>query len=252
MKVGIRILIGLGVVVAIIFSVMVFYYIFFYFIISLLKILIKMMMVKSNKDKTETTSTAQEALLMKTTYTKDEIFEIVDLYFPKVRCVLEKLFDDGLEINGNVSTLRENSDGKVVLHKSDLYEICVLPSLIYALENDNLNVWYNAYIGVVALTSESFSIIAKYDEEHEDPYSTLVIYLDQSISSSTTEMNKNFEDYVEPESLVDTTNADGLRLQYIKHTPKIQFDRNKEKIDDLKELVSNIMYYNYMVQCNSD
>ena len=212
-----------------------------------------------------TTATDQEDVLKNLTYTKDKLFEIVDLYFPKVRCVWEKLFDDGITrftTKLETITLGENSDGKVTWNVNDevdhilstnyLAEINIGCSLVFALESDILDDWYYGFIGAVALSSDRTSVIAKYDEEHEDPYSTLVLYWDR-IGSSTTEMNKNFEDYVEPESLIaKTTNEDGERVNYLKYTATIQFDRNKEKIDELKEAVGNDMYYDYMVQCNSE
>ena len=45
------------------------------------------------EDFTETTSTAPEEKV----YTKSELFEIIDLYYSKFKCVLEKLFDEGME-----------------------------------------------------------------------------------------------------------------------------------------------------------
>jgi hypothetical protein len=75
---------------------------------------------------------------------------------------MEKFFDDGLEINGNVSTLGENSDGKVVyieegdenvLSKEGLFEVVGIHSLVFSLENDNLNEWYDGFIGALDLMS---------------------------------------------------------------------------------------------------
>jgi len=217
----------------------------------------------------ETTSTAPEetgsTAPEETTSTKDELFEIVDLYFPKVRCVWEKLFDDGLEVDSRLTTFKENSDGKIIrsddgeeslLRKKEFMieaeEINIQLSLVYALKNDNIEVWYDGFIGTLASMSGEGYIWAKYDKDHEDPYSTLVLYSDTT--RGTDGINKNTEDYVEKGWLYDSsTDEDGTRIGYIKYTAKTQFERNKGKINELKEAMDlSPELYNYMVQCNSD
>jgi hypothetical protein len=223
------------------------------------------------EDFTETTSTAPE----ETGFTKSELFEIIDLYYPMSRCAVEMLFDDGLLFDGEIWTLGEKSDGKVVIiepgresssllrglpmDEEDLFELAGLHSLVFVLENDNLNDWYNAFIGAVSLMSDQKSkkyykghLWAKYDKDHEDPYSTLVLYMD-TLTPRGNELNKNTEVYVEAEWLHDNpVDENGNRDNYIKYTAKTQFERNKGKINELKKNYFTDKLYDYMVQCNSE
>ena len=217
------------------------------------------------------TSTQEE-----TGFTKSELFNIINQYFPTSLCVVEKLLDDGLmNVNNKIRThyqLVENPEGKVEKRESEytsdiennmyldnfdqnlltrglLISSFMVSSLIFALENDNLDNWYSTFIGIMSMMSlrEEDSMFASYDEDHEDPYSTLVLYWQMGDGTS-----KNPEDYIEAGWLYDRpTNADGSRVQYIKFTPKIQFDRNKEKIEELKQFIV-MVFYDYMVKCNSE
>ena len=215
------------------------------------------------------TSTQEE-----TGFTKSELFNIINQYFPTSLCVVEKLLDDGLmNDNNKIRThyqLVENHEGKVEKRESEyilgsnmylanfdqnlltrglLISSFIMSSLIFALENDNLDNWYSTFIGIMSMMSlrEEDSMFASYDEDHEDPYSTLVLYWQMGDGTS-----KNPEDYIEAGWIYDRpTNADGSMVQYIKFTPKIQFDRNKEKIEDLKQFIV-MVFYDYMVKCNSE
>jgi len=231
------------------------------------------------EDFTETTSTAPEEKV----YTKSELFEIIDLYYSKFKCVLEKLFDDGIDYPPMNISLEENSDGTVSRirtrrnsHTRDIKvrdsftnerigEVILKYYLPFVLEHGTLDDWYDYLIGILAYVKQMYKenpnhkglsgrLWAKYDKEHEDPYRTLVIYWDKN-ASSTDQINKNTEDYVENDTLMgSSTNEDGSEVLYLKYPAIILWEKYKET--DLNEFKQTRNFideiYDYMVQCNSN
>ncbi len=192
-----------------------------------------------------------------TGYTRNELTELIDLYYPTSRCLLEKGFTDGLTNDDNeIVKFAENSEGKVVIDGTSILlnpEIIVkffaMFSMIYSLENDNIDDWYNAFIGVISVLGGQDNIFATYDRDHEDPYSTLAIYMSNSRPPSN-----NPDDFVEAISMLEAPrNSDGSRVRNLKYTARLQFDLNKEKINLLKggsDFVQRI--YDELVACNSN
>lgn len=216
-----------------------------------------------------------------TGYTRNELTEMVDLYYPKSKCLLEKGFTNGLTNDSNdLIKFTENSEGKVVvvidgtsrlLKPEAIVQLFAMKSLVFSLENDNIDDWYNAFIGVISAMGGPGGLenmFATYDRDHEDPYSTLAIYMSRpprvrydsvtgdpipDESDSTWSPSTNPEDYVESISLTEhPTNSDGSRVNYIKYTARIQFDRNKEKINLLKENNFSQKLYDELLACNSN
>ena len=201
-----------------------------------------------------------------TGYTKKELRRMITLYYPKMKCVLEKAFTDGLINDNNEKVLLlENSEGKVVvlrgndvvseevddgriLNAEGVIQILGIFSLIFALENDNLKDYYDAFIGIISVVANSNkNMFATYDKDNKDPYSTLVLY-----QNKTDIANKNIEDYLEAISFVEEpTNNVGKRAKYVKYTARIQFDRNKKIIDSLKQNNFSQKIYDEMISCNS-
>tara|TARA_B100001248_G_C27257831_1_gene396943 strand:+ start:96 stop:845 length:750 start_codon:yes stop_codon:yes gene_type:complete len=192
-----------------------------------------------------------------TGYTRNELMEMMDLYFPKSKCLLEKALTDGLTLSNNgIIKLVENSQGKVVVDGRNslvdsefIIQLFGILSLVYSLENDNLDDWYNVFVGVISVQGSNSNMFATYDRDHEDPYSTLVLYTSSSRPPST-----NPDDFVESISLTERpTNSDGSRIRNIKYTARLQFDRNKEKINLIKgsgEFDQRV--YDELVACNSN
>ena len=82
------------------------------------------------------------------------------------------------------------------------------------------------YLLVLFLYRGQFKYVCYLYRDHEDPYSTLVLYTSSSRPPST-----NPDDFVESISLTERpTNSDGSRIRNIKYTARLQFDRNKEKL----------------------
>ena len=214
-----------------------------------------------------------------TGYTRKELTEMIDLYYSKSKCLLEKGFTDGLTNDSNqIIKFAENSEGKVVvvidgtsilLSPMMIVELFAMFSLVFSLENDNIDDWYAAFIGVISVMGGQDNMFATFDKNHKDPYSTLAIYISRPPrvrhihvagegpipveSESTWSPSTNPEDYVESISLTEhPTNSDGSKVNYIKYTARIQFDRNKEKINLLKENNFSQKLYDELLACNSN
>jgi hypothetical protein len=204
-----------------------------------------------------------------TGYTRNELTEMIDLYYPKSKCLLEKGFTDGLTNDQNdIVKFAENSEGKVVidgtsilLNPEMIVQVFAMKSLVFSLENDNIDDWYNAFIGVISVMGGQDGpehMFATFDRDHEDPYSTLAVYMprrpsDEWGSDSTWSPSTNPDDFVEAISFTESpTNSDGSRVNNIKYTARVQFDRNKDKIDLLKNSNFSKRIYDEMVACNSN